>query len=50
MHAENMTILGQIALTLEKRDLEQLQHMLTMDEQDHRTESSDENYRSPFNL
>ena len=34
----------------EERDLEQLQHMLNMEEQDHRTESSDEDYRSPLNL
>ena len=37
----------------EERDLEQLQHMLTMEEQDHRslsTHSSDEDYRSPLNL
>ena len=34
----------------EERDLEQLQHMLNMKEQDHRVESSDEDYRSPLNL
>ena len=34
----------------EKRDLEQLQHMLNMEEQDHRVESSDEDYRNPLNL
>ena len=34
----------------EERDLEQLQHMLNMEEQDHRIESSDEDYRSPLNL
>ena len=34
----------------EERDLEQLQHMLNMEEQDHRVESSDEDYRSPLNL
>ena len=37
----------------EERDLEQLQHMLTMEEQDHRslsTHSSDEDCRSPLNL
>ena len=34
----------------EERDLEQLQHMLNMDEQDCRVESSDEDYRSPLNL
>ena len=37
----------------EERDLEQLQHMLNMEEQDHRslsTPSSDEDYRSPLNL
>ena len=34
----------------EDRDLEQLQHMLNMEEQDHRVESSDEDYRSPLNL
>ena len=34
----------------EERDFEQLQHMLNMEEQDHRspsTPSSDEDYRSP---
>ena len=31
----------------EESDLEQLQHMLNMEEQDHRVESSDEDYRSP---
>ena len=34
----------------EERDLEQLQHMLNMEEQDHRIESSDEDYRSPLKL
>ena len=37
----------------EERDLEQLQHMLNMEEQDHQelsTLSSDEDYRSPLNL
>ena len=34
----------------EERDFEQLQHMLNMEEQDHRVESSDEDYRSPLNL
>ena len=34
----------------EERNLEQLQHMLNMEEQDHRVESSDEDYRSPLNL
>ena len=37
----------------EERDLEQLQHMLNMEEQDHRslsTPRSDEDYRSPLNL
>ena len=34
----------------EERDLEQLQHMLNMEEQDHRVENSDEDYRSPLNL
>ena len=37
----------------EERDLEQLQHMLNIEEQDHRspsTPSSDEDYRSPLNL
>ena len=37
----------------EERDLEQLQHMLNMEQQDHRepsTLSSDEDYRSPLNL
>ena len=34
----------------EERDLEQLQHMLNMEEQDHRVDSSDKNYRSPLNL
>ena len=34
----------------EERDLEQLQHMLNMEEQDQGVESSDEDYRSPLNL
>ena len=37
----------------EERDLEQLQHMLNMEEQDHRSlsmYSSDEDCRSPLNL
>ena len=34
----------------EERNLEQLQHMLNMEEQDHRVKSSDEDYRSPLNL
>ena len=34
----------------EERNLEQLQPMLNMEEQDHRVESSDEDYRSPLNL
>ena len=37
----------------EERDLEQLQHLLNMEEQDHRslsTPSSDEDYRSPLIL
>ena len=34
----------------EERDLEQLQHMLNMEQQDHRIESLDEDYRSPLNL
>ena len=37
----------------EERDLEQLQHMLNMEEQDHRspsTHSSDEDCRSPLNI
>ena len=37
----------------EERDLEQLQHMLNMEEQDHRSpsiHSSDEDCRSPLNL
>ena len=34
----------------EERELEQLQHMLNVEEQDHRVESSDEDYRSPLNL
>ena len=37
----------------EERDLEQLQHMLNMEEQDHRslsTHSSDEDCRSPFKV
>ena len=34
----------------EERDLEQLQHMLNMEEQDHRVESSDKDYGSPLNL
>ena len=34
----------------EERNLEQLQHMLNMEGQDHRVESSDEDYGSPLNL
>ena len=34
----------------EERDLEQLQQMLNMEEQNHRLESSDDDYRSPLNL
>ena len=34
----------------EERDLEQLQQMLNMEEQTHRIESSDVDYRSPLNL
>ena len=34
----------------EERDLEQLQQMLTMEEQNHRPENSDDDYRSPLNL
>ena len=34
----------------EERDLEQLQNMLNMEEQDHRVESLDEDYRCPLNL
>ena len=36
--------------TREERNLEQLQQMLNMEEQGHRIESSDEDYRSPLNL
>ena len=53
MYAENMIILQDIVLTLEKKDLEQLQHMLNMEEQDSRslsTHTSDEDCRSPLNL
>ena len=34
----------------EERDLEQLQHMLNMEQQDHRVKSSDKDCRSPLNL
>ena len=34
----------------EERDLEQLQQMLNMEAQNHRTESSDDDYRRPLNL
>ena len=34
----------------EERDLEQLQRMLNMEEQTHRIESRDEDYKSPLNL
>ena len=34
----------------EERDLEQLQQALIMEEQNHRIESSDDDYRSPLNL
>ena len=36
--------------TREERNLEQLQQMLNMEEQDHRVESLDKDYRSPLNL
>ena len=45
-----MIIVQEIALILEKRDLEQLQQMLNMEEQTHRLGSPEENYRSPLNL
>ena len=34
----------------EDRNLEQLQQMLNMEEQGHRIESSDKDYRSPLNM
>ena len=34
----------------EERDLDQFQQMLNMEEQNHRIESSDDDYRSPLNL
>ena len=34
----------------EERDLEQLQQMLNMEEQTHRQECPEENYRSSLNL
>ena len=34
----------------EERNQEQLQQMLNMEEEGHRTESSDENHRSHLNL
>ena len=46
-----MITLQEIVLTLEKRDLEQLQHMLNMEEQDCASlsaHSSDEGCRSPL--
>ena len=54
MHVGNMTLLQLIVLnSREEGDLEQLQHILNMEEQDHRslsTHSSDEDYRSSLNL
>ena len=54
MHVENTTILqGNCPNSREGRDLEQLQHMLNMEEQDHRsfsTHSSDVDCRSPLKL
>ena len=34
----------------EERDLEQLQQMMNMEEQTHRLENPEDNYRSPLNL
>ena len=54
MHVGNMTTLQEIVLTPERKEIyEQLQHMLNMEWQDHRslsTHSSDEDCRSPLNL
>ena len=54
MHAESMTILPRdCPSSREERELELLQHVLNMEEQDHRTPSthnSDEDCRSPLNL
>ena len=36
MSVDNMITLLEIVLILERRDLEHLQHMLNMEEQDHR--------------
>ena len=48
-----MITLLEIVLILERRDLEHLQHMLNMEEQEHRdpsVHSSDEGSRSPLNF
>ena len=53
MCVENMITSLEIVLILERRDLESLQHMLNMEEQEHRdpsAHSSDEDSRSPLNL
>ena len=54
MCVENMITLQEIVLALEKKeDLEQLQHMLNMEEQDHMSPPAhnlDEDCRSPLNL
>ena len=50
MHAENRSFCKRSPNSREERDLEQLQLMLNMEEQDHRVDSSDEDYRSPLNL
>ena len=47
-----MTISQEIALVLEKKDLERLQQMLNMEaeEQTYRQDSPIENHRGPLNL
>ena len=54
MSVENMITLLEIVQILERRrDLEHLQHMLNMEEQEHRdppAHSSDEDSRSPLNF
>ena len=53
MSVENMITLLEIVLLLEKRETEHLQHMLNMEDQEHRdpsTHSSDEDIRHPLNL
>ena len=53
MSVENMITLLEIVQILERRDLGHLQHMLNIEEQEHRdppVHGSDEDSRSPLNF